>query len=88
MYCDSTPSGKRMNAPAKVGTETIKPVCAADSLNASDMNGPMAPFNTQTANEKSKYRKAASKVGGCPDFRNSFALAIKSLLGLDWKVSN
>ncbi len=28
MYCERTPSGKRMNAPASVGTETIKAICA------------------------------------------------------------
>ncbi len=54
MYCDRMPSGKRMNAPANVGTETIKPVCAALNLKLSEMNGPIAPFKTQTANEKSK----------------------------------
>jgi hypothetical protein len=62
-----------------VGTETIRPVWAALNLKLSEMNGPMAPFKTQTANEKSKYRNAASNVGGWPDFRNSFALAMMSI---------
>lgn len=29
MYCDSTPSGKRISAPARIGTEIMKPFCAA-----------------------------------------------------------
>ncbi len=26
MYCEKTPSGKRMKAPARVGTETMRPI--------------------------------------------------------------
>jgi hypothetical protein len=31
MYCASTPSGKRINAPAMIGTDSIKPFCAGVS---------------------------------------------------------
>ncbi len=54
MYWASTPSGKRINAPARIGTEIMKPFCAAVSWNASLMKGAMAPFKTQTAKQKSK----------------------------------
>ena len=45
------------------------------------MNGPMAPLRTQTAKEKSKYRKAAKRVGGWPDLRKAFMFA------MDWSLS-
>ena len=54
MYCDSTPSGKRISAPARIGTDTMKPFWAAVRLNVSLMNGAMAPFSTQMAKQKSK----------------------------------
>ena len=54
MYCASTPSGKRISAPAMIGTETMKPLLAASRWKASLMNGAMAPFSTQTAKQKSK----------------------------------
>ncbi len=31
MYCASTPSGKRISAPAKMGMESIRPFCEAVS---------------------------------------------------------
>jgi hypothetical protein len=34
--------------------DTIKPVWEGVSLNASVMKGPIAPFSTQTAKQKSK----------------------------------
>ena len=54
MYCASTPSGKRISAPARIGTETMKPFWAAFSPNDSLMNGPIAPLSTQIAKQKSK----------------------------------
>src|SRR5579875_2047264 len=45
------------------------------------MKGPIAPLRTQIAKEKSKYRKAAKSVGGCPDLRNILAFAMEDLLG-------
>ena len=54
MYCASTPSGKRISAPARMGTESMKPFCAASSWKVSLMNGPIAPFSTQMAKQKSK----------------------------------
>ncbi len=54
MYCDSTPSGKRISAPARIGTDSMKPFCAASSWKVSLMNGPMAPLSTQIAKQKSK----------------------------------
>src|SRR6516165_2675901 len=76
MYCESTPRGKRIKAPASVGTETIRPIWAGLRWNCSEIKGPMAPLRTQTAKEKSKYRKALSNVGGCPDLRNALKLAM------------
>lgn len=52
-----------------MGTETIKPFCAAVRLNASEMNGAIAPFSTQTAKQKSKYKNDANKVGAWPLFK-------------------
>jgi hypothetical protein len=49
---DVLPSGKRISA--RVGTDTINPVFAALRWKASEMKGPMAPFKTQMAKEKSK----------------------------------
>lgn len=54
MYCASTPSGKRISAPAMIGTEIMKPFWAGESLNSSLMKGAMAPFSTQIAKQKSK----------------------------------
>src|SRR4051812_31740538 len=67
MYCDSTPSGKRISAPARMGTETMKPFCAADRWKLSLMNGAIAPLSTQMAKQKSKYRKDANSVGQWPE---------------------
>ena len=53
MYCASTPSGKRISAPARIGTETMKPFCAALSWKDSLMNGAIAPLSTQMQ-QKSK----------------------------------
>ena len=64
------PSGKRIKAPANIGTEIMKPFCAAFRLKVSLMKGAMAPFSTQMAKQKSKYKKAASSVGQWPDFKN------------------
>src|SRR3989338_9617567 len=44
------------------------------------MNGAIAPFNTQMAKQKSKYRNSQKSVGGCPDFQNVLADAITLLL--------
>ena len=54
MYCDRMPSGKRISAPAMIGTDTMKPRSAGDRWNDSVMNGAIAPFSTQIANVKSK----------------------------------
>ena len=35
MYCASTPSGKRISAPARMGTDSMKPFCAGVSWKAS-----------------------------------------------------
>ena len=63
MYCDRTPSGNRISAPAKSGTDNMNPVCAGLSASASVMNGAMAPFRTQIPRQKSKYRNDAKSVG-------------------------
>src|ERR1700710_165746 len=70
MYCESTPSGNRISAPAMIGTETMKPFCAALSPYVSLMNGAMAPLSTQIAKVKSKYRNEANSVGQWPERRN------------------
>ena len=54
IYWARTPSGKRISAPARIGSEIMKPVWAGESLKVSVMNGPMAPFRTQMAKQKSK----------------------------------
>jgi hypothetical protein len=54
MYCASTPSGKRISAPARMGTEIMKPFCAGVRPKLSLMKGAMAPFSTQMAKQKSK----------------------------------
>jgi len=54
MYCASTPSGKRMRAPARIGIDNINPVCAGVSAKLSLMNGAMAPFSTQIKHENVK----------------------------------
>ena len=54
MYCEMTPRGKRMKAPARVGTETMRPICWGERWNCSEMKGPIAPFSTQMAKLKSK----------------------------------
>src|SRR5450631_1174866 len=69
MYCDSTPSGNRIRAPAMIGTDTMKPFWAASRPKVSLMNGAIAPLSTQIAKVKSKYRNEASSVGQCPDRR-------------------
>ena len=43
-----------MKAPARIGTEIMKPFCAGVRSKVSLMNGAMAPFNTQMAKQKSK----------------------------------
>ncbi len=45
------------------------------------MNRPIAPFNTQMAKQKSKYRKDANNVGKWPDLRNSLKVARKDIGG-------
>ena len=54
MYWARTPSGKRINAPARIGMDNIRPVCDGVSENVSLMNGAIAPFNTQIKHEKVK----------------------------------
>ena len=54
MYWASTPNGKRMKAPARMGTEIMKPFCAALRWKVSLMKGAMAPLSTQIAKQKSK----------------------------------
>ena len=54
MYWASTPSGKRISAPAMIGTESISPFCAGESLKVSLMNGAIAPLSTQMQQEKVK----------------------------------
>ncbi len=48
MYWASTPSGKRMSAPAKMGTDSISPTCEGVNPSDSLMNGAMAPLDTHT----------------------------------------
>ena len=67
MYCDNTPSGKRIKAPASIGTEIMKPFWAGESPYSSLMKGPMAPLSTQTAKQKSKYKNEAARVGQWPE---------------------
>ena len=69
-YCDSRLSGKRISAPAMIGTDSISPFCAGLRLKVSKMKGAMAPLSTQMQHENAKYRKAANRVGECPDLRN------------------
>src|SRR5471032_3348007 len=66
MYCESTPSGNLNNAPATIGTDSIRPFCAGLRWKVSLMNGAIAPFNTQVQHEKAKYRNAANSVGAWP----------------------
>ncbi len=54
MYCDSTPSGKRMSAPARIGMEIMVPVWIGVRWKPSEMKGAMTPLSTQMAKEKSK----------------------------------
>ncbi len=54
MYCDSTPSGKRINAPAMVGSEIMKAAWSGVRWYAFVMNGAIAPLSTQMAKQKSK----------------------------------
>ena len=70
MYCDSKPSGKRISAPAMMGTDSISPFSAGLRLKVSEMKGAMAPLSTQMQQENEKYRNAAKRVGECPDLRN------------------
>ena len=77
IYCARTPKGKRMIAPARIGTEIMKPFSAGLKLKCSLMNGAIAPFNTQIAKQKSKYKKAENKVGGCPAFKNVLKFDIR-----------
>src|SRR5438874_7441046 len=71
MYCERIPSGNRMSAPAKTGTEVMNPFCAGLRANSSPMYGARALLSTHTANVKSKYRNAVARVPGWPDFRKS-----------------
>ena len=43
-----------MSAPAKMGMDSIMPICVGVSWKLSRMNGAMAPLITQTAHEKPK----------------------------------
>ena len=54
MYCDKMPSGKRISAPAMMGTDSISPFCAGLRLKVSEMKGAMAPLSTQMQHEKEK----------------------------------
>ncbi len=54
MYCDRMPSGKRISAPAMMGTDSIRPFCAGLSAKVSLMKGAMAPFSTQMQHENAK----------------------------------
>ena len=54
MYCASTPSGKRISAPAKIGIDSISPFCAGESCSDSLMNGAIAPLSTQMQHENAK----------------------------------
>src|SRR3989304_3466608 len=76
IYWDKTPSGKRISAPDIIGTEIINPFCAGLRLKYSLINGAMAPFSTQIAKQKSKYRNEANNVGGCPAFKKVLKFAI------------
>src|SRR3989337_432594 len=80
MYWAKSPRGKRMRAPEIIGIEIMKPCWAGDRPNSSEMNGAMAPFITQMAKQKSKYRKDTKSVGGCPDFKKVLKPPIGNLL--------
>ena len=54
MYWDITPSGKRISAPAIVGSVTINVVWSGVRWYAFVMNGAIAPLSTHTAKQKSK----------------------------------
>ena len=54
MYCDRMPSGKRISAPAMIGTDSISPFCAGESSKVSLMKGAIAPFSTQMQHENVK----------------------------------
>ncbi len=79
MYCARMPSGKRISAPARIGTEIMKPFSAALRLKLSLMKGAIAPFRTQIAKQKSKYRKEAARVGQWP----ALAKDLKSDIGVE-----
>src|SRR3990167_10640590 len=71
MYCERSPKGNRMSAPAITGTDTIKPFSDGLKPNSSLMNGAMAPFKTQIAKQKSKYKSDVRSVPVWPDFKKS-----------------
>ena len=60
----------RKSAPASTGVATIKPFCAGERARSLAICTPSGPSTTQTMNARSKYRKAANRVGGCPAFQN------------------
>ena len=80
MYCDSRPSGKRISAPAMIGTDSIRPFCAGLRPKVSEIKGAMAPLSTQMQQENEKYKNAANRVGECPDLRNCLKSSRHGLL--------
>ena len=77
MYCASSPSGKRINAPAMIGIQSTEPRFGGrPQRDVSGRNGAIAPFNTQIRHENVKYKNAANSVGACPDARNALNLLI------------
>jgi len=54
MYWARMPSGKRISAPAKIGMDSMIPICVGVSFRLSVMKGAIAPLMTHTAHEKAK----------------------------------
>jgi hypothetical protein len=63
-----------------IGTDSISPFWAGESLKVSLMNGAIAPLSTQMQHEKLKYRNAANNVGPWPERRNvlKFVMAFEA----------
>src|SRR6516165_203415 len=58
-------------APASIGSPTINPFCAGERFSVSPICGPKGPSTAQTIKLKSKYKKAARRVGQWPVFLRS-----------------
>ncbi|MNE36009.1 hypothetical protein D3C80_1298020 [compost metagenome] len=65
----SRPMTKRRIAPARIGVATISPRCWVVSCRSAAICTASGPSRYQTMKLRSKYRKAANRVGTCPDFQ-------------------